>query len=417
LIAAAVAFTVAAAGLMAAGAPKTSAPAALCPVGGLTVMAAPDIAASLVKLKKIYADTPGRICPQVQVVARSSADVADALTRGWVEAKDGSYPDVWIPDSSVWSRIVEARQAAGSASGAARAGGAGGARGARGAASGAPSTGAAGNDVTNSDSVGKHSPVTAHAARRGPPVAYSPLVLALPEAAVAELGWATNPPRWADLVHILTAPEGWGVVGHPEWGAVELAVVDPSRSAVGLDAVMALVGAIRGLEMEDYLPSFTTKDPAILDRLDEVRAATIITPDMNSLLAQAATRAESGRVTLSLTREHDVLTHNLAAKSGKLAAVYPVDGTPMSDYPYLLIERDGVQKESRTAAAEFLRFLDLPETRDWLVSDGFRYGLMSEGRPFTSENGLSPALPRALLPATGGSVLADLAKIWDAPAS
>ncbi len=389
MVAAALVFTVTAVGLGAAASTKgLSLPSARCPADGLTVVAAPDIARPLSELAEEYGKSPGRVCPKVTVVPRLPADVVDAFTDGWDKSAHGHYPDVWVPDSSLWPRILQARRPTG--------------KGVR--------------------------PDGERGVWSGPPIAYSPLVLALPETAATALGWVADPPTWSELVDLLAAPDGWGSVGHPEWGRVELALADASRSTAGTEAVIALAAAIRGWEDEDYLPSFTASNLALVERLRDVHGITsLVTPDARGLLTLTGERPVKSKVTLRIVSERDVLSHNFVLASNpalsrgtsepatRLMAVYPPDGAPLSDYPYLLVGADEMPVERRAVAAEFLRFLDAPESRDRLVGHGFRRGVASEGAPFMPSNGLAPVPPRALLPATGGKVITNLIAVWNRP--
>jgi Ca-activated chloride channel family protein len=386
MVAAALVFTVTAVVLGAASTRRGSSSAG-CPADGLTVVAAPDIAGPLTELAGEFAKDPGRVCSQVKIKPQPAVDVVDAFANGWDEKTYGPYPDVWVPDSSVWPRILQARRPAGTST----------------------------------------RPDGERAVWSGPPVAYSPLVLALPEWAATELGWAANPPTWSELVELLAAPDGWGALGHADWGTVGLAVADSKRSTAGIGAVIALAAAILGWEDEDYLPSIAASNLALVERLRNLHGmASLTAPDNRGLLTLAGKRPAKSKVTLQIVSERDVLSHNFvlarnpALSQGpdaptRLTAIYPPDGAPLSDYPYLLVGADRMPAGVRAAAAEFIRFLDAPESRDRLVGNGFRRGLASEGMPFTASNGLEPVPPRSLLPVTGGKVISHLIAVWNRP--
>jgi Ca-activated chloride channel homolog len=350
-----------------------------CPASGLQVVADPAIAPLLSDLAVRYAHGPGAGCTPVQVTARAPAQVVSAFTRGWNTATDGPRPQVWIPASSVWSRILTAQ-----------------------------------------------TPGQELLARSGPPVAYSPLVIALPAPMAEALGWSKRSPRWQDVLDTLADRRGWAAHGHPGWGPVTLAVADPAQSAEGLAAVAAIVGTLRGLNQEDYLPASTVADSDLFARLVMLQQATTRTaPDTTTLLAASrpasATRpgATGPAVTqraasMFLVSERDVWRYNSARPAVRLTAVYPADGSPTAEYPYLLVGRDAMSAPARMAAAGFVRYLRSPEVQDRLVSQAFRRGPSAEGAPFTTEAGLRPVPPRDLLPATSGATLAGLAREWNA---
>jgi Ca-activated chloride channel family protein len=349
-----------------------------CPAGDLQVVADPAIASLLSDLAVRYAHGPGAGCAPIRVTARASARVVSEFARGWHTATDGPRPQVWIPTSSVWSRMLAVRAA------------------------------------------GKELP-----ARSGPPIAYSPLVIALPAPMADALGWSNRSPRWRDVLDTLADPRGWATHGHPEWGPVTLAVADPAQSAEGLAAVVAMVGTLRGLNQEDYLPASTVADSDLFTRLVALRQATTRTaPDTMTLLTASRT-ASSTRpgatdpaathhaASMFLVSEQDVWRYNTAGPAVRLTAVYPADGSPVAEYPYLLVGRDAMSTPERIAAAGFVRYLRSAEVRDRLVSQAFRRALCAEGAPFTTKAGLRSAPARVLLPATGGATLAGLAQEWN----
>jgi Ca-activated chloride channel family protein len=372
--------------------------AAGCPAGGLRVIADPGIAPVLSGLAQRYTqetelaradvretEQARRNSPDrgqairaepdcvVHVTARTSADAAALLAGRWDNARQGTPPQVWIPDSSAWSRILGAR-------------------------------------TSGADRV----------ARSGPPVAFSPTVIALPTPMAQALGWAARPVHWQYLLDVLADPRGWTAYGHPEWGRIRLAVPDPTRSTEGLAAVLATAGTLRGLNQEDYLPVSSPGDTGLVARLAAVRRATARTaPDTEALLADLR-RAAAADPTAALrtapifpAAEQDVWRYNSQNPAVRLTAVYPVDGTPTAEYPYLLVGRDQMTAADRKVSAGFLRYLRSPDAQDRLVAQAFRRGPAAEGAPFTPAAGLAPIPPRDLLPATGGGTLASLAETWN----
>ncbi|WP_250292309.1 substrate-binding domain-containing protein [Frankia sp. CiP1_Cm_nod1] len=326
-----------------------------CPAEQLLVVAAPDIVDAVSALASRYTDGPGRGCTAIRVQAREPATVVEALNGGWDSARYGPRPDVWIPDSSLWPRLL----------GAARPGGEAGA-------------------VT---------------ARTGPPLAYSPLVLALPAPMANALHWAERPPTWADILRALSAEQGWAALGHPGWGPVRLEMADPARSTPALQALIAWTGAARGLGQEDYLPATAVDQPSVVGLLRKLRSR--------------AGQAQAGSGAVFVMNEQEVWRYNQGQPAVPLTAVYPADGTPVSDHPYLLLHPAGTAAGRRAAAAGLLRFLREPDSQTWLVSQAFRSGLGAEGAPFVPANGLRADGVTDLLPATGATTLRRLTQVWD----
>lgn len=178
----------------------------------------------------------------------------------------------------------------------------------------------------------------------GPSIAYVPLVLGLPRPMADALGWAAH--------------------GHPEWGGVTSTIADPARSTEGLATVSALAGAVRGLGREDYLPASAATDPALFDRLRVIQRTRAVRPDDSTGLEAAVARAEAAgpnRIaagpSIYFMSERAVWKHNRTDPAVPLVAVYPAEGSPAADHPYLLVDRATMPAEARAAAAGFLRFL------------------------------------------------------------
>ena len=51
-------------------------------------------------------------CVDVQVAAKASGGVTEALARGWDERVDGPRPDVWSPASTGWTALLRQRTSA-----------------------------------------------------------------------------------------------------------------------------------------------------------------------------------------------------------------------------------------------------------------------------------------------------------------
>ncbi len=353
-----------------------------CSADQLLVVASSDIAEAVSVLAGRYAAGSGRGCTVIRVQAREPAAMAVALAGGWDSARYGARPDVWIPDSSLWSRLLDTAPP-----GAAR-------------PDGGP------GDV---------------AARTGPPLAYSPLVLALPANMVDALRWSKHPPSWADVLRVLGEDRGWAAFGHPEWGPIHLGIADPARSTPALEALIAWTGAARGLGQEDYVPAAAVNQPSVVSTLRKLRSRVSRTgTDTVSLLQTLPKAGEAEQSSAAVDRpsmfvmsEQEVWRYNQGRPAIPLTAVYPADGTPVSDHPYLLLHPEDTMVGSRAAAAGFLRFLREPDSQTWLVSQAFRSGLGTEGAPFVPVNGLRPDGVTDLLSATGGATLSRLTQVWN----
>ena len=74
----------------------------------------------------------------------------------------------------------------------------------------------------------------------GESFARSLLVIAMPAPMAHALGWPATPVGWRDLAALAADRRGWGVHGHPEWGAFKLGKPSPEHATSGLLATIAV---------------------------------------------------------------------------------------------------------------------------------------------------------------------------------
>ncbi|MFC0863272.1 substrate-binding domain-containing protein [Sphaerimonospora cavernae] len=186
---------------------------------GLTVAASPDIQPAVQKVAGKFAKSGKKIdgkCVTVTVKAAESADVANAITgsgptKAQAEDRSGADPDVWIPDSKLWT-------------------------------TGLPTDGTA--------------KVAGNAAR-------SPVVLTTSKSGAEKLRSAFSPASWTGLMSAANAANPDGLARK-----VRVLALDPTQNAAGLGALLAgasvlkagggseelLVGVLRQLS-ESTVPS------------------------------------------------------------------------------------------------------------------------------------------------------------------
>ncbi|GAA3454345.1 substrate-binding and VWA domain-containing protein [Dactylosporangium matsuzakiense] len=290
-----------------------------------TVVAAPATATLLEDLATKWSSTDptvGGLCAHVAVSARDTAGTAQALGTEW-DAKTGTPPDVWVPDSSAWVRRAS----------------------------------------------------TAAIAERmmpdlQPSLARSPSVLAMPEPMARALGWPDIDITWQDMINKVAAdPQGWAKYGKPGWGAFKFGMSDPLQSTAGLLALMAMLDGNDDGEV-------TPDEQATLAKLKQERAVyTATTGQLLDGLSKAdQAGAEQGLQYVSAfpALEQDVLTYNKANPHTPLVAVYPSNGSADADNPYLILEAPWASKDKQEAAKAFLTFARGPEGRKVFLDAGFR---------------------------------------------
>ena len=356
----------------------------------LQVVADPDQAGLLKQMARDYASTSpvvGDRCVEVNVASLDSPEATAALATGWTDPDLGPRPDVWVPASSTWASELELQFS------------------------------------------------TAERPNLLPPdrpsVATSPLVIAMPKPMAQALGWPRQNLGWGDLVNALQNSEGWRAFGHPEWGQFKLGKTDPKLSEAGLGALLGAGIAVAGQGKRVTLEELASKAPDLGVMMLEVSRSPGDETDTTSTLLANLHRADEAGDALSYVsaiplNEKSVWDYNqgkpmddpsLAGQRPKpkvpLAAIYPKDGTLLSDYPWLVLRAPWVDDAKRTAASDFLLYLKTPSVQAKFQAAGFRSARGQAGPSINQERGLLPDQPARVLPPPPPQMVAATLKGWD----
>jgi Ca-activated chloride channel family protein len=324
-------------------------------------------------------------CGQVVVVSKASGGAETALARGWNTSIDGPRPDVWSPAASSWAVLLKQQLIAKD------------------------------KTITLPD--------------KFPSIAQTPLVIAMPRPEAVALGWPTKQIGWHDLFDLAKNPKGWGSLGHPAWGKFSLGKTNPHISTSGLNATIATYFAATGLTSD-----LTVKDVHAKATEDFVRGIessvlhygdTTLTFLGNMQKADAAGRGLS-YVSAVTVEEKSVWDYNQGNPSGDpatlgqgtkpkvpLVAIYPKDGTLVSDSPYIVLPETWVSAAKKAVAADFLTYVRQPAQQAKFQAAAFRSYLGKPGPVLNAANGFSPAGPPIILPPPGRSVLPAIYDSWD----
>ena len=357
----------------------------------LQVVADPDQASILQQVASDYASTRpvvGDRCVDVNVRGVDSPEATATLASGWTDPNAGPRPDVWVPASSTWASELEIQLQ------------------------------------------GARRPALIPGER--PSVATSPLVIAMPRPMAEVLGWPRRALGWSDLLGAMRNPEGWGAFGHPDWGQFKLGKTDPKLSEAGLSALLGATVATAAGPAGTLSPAqLASKAPELATLILEVaRSAGDETDTASTLLAnlQRADQAGDalGYVSAVALPEKSVWDYNqgkpiddpsLAESRGRpkvpLVAVYPKEGTPQSDYPWIVLRAPWVDDAKRNAASDFLLYLKSPSVQAKFQAAGFRSARGQPGKLATVANGLLADQPRRILPSPPAQILGLVLKSWD----
>lgn len=368
------------------GAGKSSAGRGDCVA--LSVAASSEKSALLSELAGQYnksGRTFGGRCADVKIISKASGAAMEALAAGWDPRRDGGpVPQVWSPAASSWVSLLRQRAAS----------------------------------TDKGTLVGDTKPAS---------LAQTPLVLAMPKPMAAALGWPAKSLGWSDVLGLTNDPKGWGAVGHPEWGSFRLGKTNPHFSTSGLNATVGSYFAATGRSGD--LTEADLGDPKVLDFVKGVEAGVVHYGDTTlTFLANLAAADARGQgmnyISAVAVEEKSVYDYNqgnptgdpkLAGKGQKprvpLVAVYPKEGTLVSDNPYLVLA--SASDEQKAAADDFLKYLQSPEQQKRFTGAAFRGFDGKPGSVLSQANGLLPNQQLGVLDPPASAVLAKALSTWD----
>ena len=369
--------------------PTSDVPVAIDPSCTQVAIAASSEKAALLKTMAAEynqaAHVVGGTCAQVSVVSKASGGAATALARGWDEQLDGPRPDVWTPAASSWTVLL--RQ--------------------------------------GTTALDKPDLVPAQLQS----IAQTPLIVAMPRPMATALGWPSKPLGWSDLFALAKDPRGWGSVGHPEWGRFKLGKTNPHFSTSGLNATIATYFAATGVSSD--LSAKNVADPKTQAFVKQIESSVVHYGDTTlTFLGNMAKADAAGRgltyVSAVTVEEKSVWDYNMGNPSGDpatlgqgpkpqvpLVAIYPKDGTLLSDNPYVILNATWVTPAKKAAAADFLAFVRAPEQQTRFQAAAFRSFDGKPGPVLVPENGALAAGPPVVLAPPAPSVLEKVQASWD----
>jgi Ca-activated chloride channel homolog len=354
----------------------------------LKVTASSEKAALLSRIAADYNKADRQVdgaCVDVQVTSKASGGATDALARGWNEQTDGPRPDVWTPASRSWSVLLQQRTAAQDK-----------------------------GDLVPADT---------------PSIAQTPLVIAMPKPMAEALGWPGKELGWADVLSLARDPKGWGGKGHAEWGAFKLGKTNPQFSTSGLNATIGAYFAATGRSSD--LTAKDVADPKVVAYVKAIEGSVVHYGDTTlTFLENLYQAAQAGRgltyISAVAVEEKSVWDYNQGNPSGDpatlgqrgkprvpLVAVYPKEGTLVSDNPYVVLSAEWVDGAKKKAAADFLAFVKQPEQQKRFTDAAFRDAGGTPGAALTTANGALPAKRLSLIDPPAPAVLDQVARSWE----
>ena len=226
-------------------------------------------------------------------------------------------------------------------------------------------------------------------------------------------------------------PEGWGSVGHPEWGPFRLGKTNPNFSTSGLNFTIAeyyaATGKTSGLTIEDLAR------PAAVEFASQIESSVVHYGDitmtfLNNWFAADARNTSLTYASVVAVEEKSVIDYNLGNPDGVLSpgeeprvprvplvAIYPEEGTLYSDNPFIVLDTEWVDDDERAAAAAVRGVR--PAAGEPAEGAGVRVPAEQPGgrrwpTRSSTANGVDPTQPTAELQVPSPDVLVGILDSW-----
>jgi Ca-activated chloride channel family protein len=243
----------------------------------------------------------------------------------------------------------------------------------------------------------------------------SPTIIAMWKPMAEAMGWPGKPIGWADIIARAQDPNGWGTVGHPEWGRFKLGHTHPEFSNSGLQAVFAIVyagvGKLANLTFDDVARPDTARF------MNQVQSAIQHYGSSTGFFNDKMIAGGPGYLSAAVLYENLVIEANKQHRDSltfPLVAVYPKEGTFWADHPVGIVDRQWVTPAHREAAKAYIQYLlDRPQ-QEAAMKFGFRPAdpAIPLGDPLVAANGVDPQQPTTTLEVPSPEVMQAAIDLW-----
>jgi Ca-activated chloride channel homolog len=248
-------------------------------------------------------------------------------------------------------------------------------------------------------------------ADENPSIVRTPVVIAMWEELADAYGYPQRPLGYKQLAEL--AVGGWKVAGKPQFGPFRYVHTNPDFSTSGLSAVAAsyyaAAGKREGLRVADI--------PGARAQVKRLERSIVHYGDTTLFISDEMRRHGLGYASAAAMEETTLIAFNREAGDGpRLVAVYPSEGTFVSDNPLITLRGPWVTREQKAAADVFAHFLAREITPEVAGRYGFRPGDESAAPAgqVNAANGVDPTQPETILSVPEAKVLARIKAAWHA---
>ncbi len=250
-----------------------------------------------------------------------------------------------------------------------------------------------------------------------PRLVSSPVVIAMWQPLAEALGWPANHNiGWSTIAALSANPKGWAAYGHPEYGAFKFGHTQPYFSNSGLDAVIAANYAAVGKQSD--LSASDISDPTTQAFVAHVEDGVTHYGDSTGFFADEMLSKGPSFLSAAVLYENLVVGSYGKPNPGhfpNLVAIYPKEGTFISDHPYIIPQTSWMTPAKTAAAQVFGRFLQEAPQQHKALSYGFRPAIAAPGTvgaPIDAAHGVDLSQPKTLLVIPQAFLITQMLQSW-----
>ncbi|MGC4087956.1 MAG: VWA domain-containing protein [Polyangiaceae bacterium] len=252
----------------------------------------------------------------------------------------------------------------------------------------------------------------------GKSLALSPVVLAMWKPMAQALGWPAKPVGWADVLTLAKDPQGWGRIGHPEWGSFKFGHTHPAFSNSGTLSVLA--EAYAGLGETRGLTAKLLETPKVERFMESIEQSVVHYGKSTGFFSDKMLARGPSFLSAAVSYENLVVDSyrrpEFQNRDLDLVCVYPKEGTFWIDNPFYVLDAPWSDAAHRQAAEMFRDFLLSNDEQRRVMSDfGFRPSdpKIALGAPIDAEHGANPKEPQTLLELPPSDVIDATLSTWE----
>ena len=207
----------------------------------------------------------------------------------------------------------------------------------------------------------------------------SPVVIAMWKPMAEALGWPDKKLGWRDIYRAASTDHFWAITEnpktherHPEWGEFKFGHTHPTASSSGLISLIA--EAYAAADTREVLTLKHLQSPRVPQQIGAIEGSVVHYGESTGWFGDQMAKYGMGYLSAAVVYENVVVEKNTNRLEGNppLVAIYPSNGSFMTDHPIGIVQRRYVTDEQRKAAELYIKFLREAPQQERAPIFGFR---------------------------------------------